>query len=207
MGKQSPRPPEFDLSFLQREVIDVAEKDEEQQLLTAAKRAAGVSNDLALWAAVNRPAKAGDTAALLHVLHRLHNPCLHASHLQAMQQTFPSFHLLSVSPQNLQQFHQACSAWEIDLITLDVSSRLPYQIKHTSISCALQRGIYFEVPIGKAFVDAATRRNTIAIARDLVRVSKGKNIIFTTGSTGWRGRGVADIINLYFNPISLVYKS
>ena len=40
---------------------------------------------------------------------------------------------------------ETCSSFEIDIITLDLSNRLPFSLKFGPVNLALQRGLFFEI--------------------------------------------------------------
>ncbi|GET04307.1 ribonuclease P protein subunit p30 [Rhizophagus clarus] len=86
---------------------------------------------------------------------------------------------------------------EVDIITLEMGSRLPFYIKHGPVGLAIERGVYFEICYAPAIRDSASRRQLISNAQSLVRVTRGKNIIITSGSTKSNElRGPYDIVNL-----------
>jgi len=39
----------------------------------------------------------------------------------------------------------ACANFDIDIITLDLSSRLPFSLKFGAVHQAVQRGVFFEI--------------------------------------------------------------
>ncbi|ESP00435.1 hypothetical protein LOTGIDRAFT_87019, partial [Lottia gigantea] len=85
----------------------------------------------------------------------------------------------------------------IDIISLNLSEKLPFYIRKQSINLALERGIHFEIVYSPAIRDQTLRRHIISNACDLVRVCKGKNIIITSGANKpIELRGPYDIANL-----------
>lgn len=96
-------------------------------------------------------------------------------------------------------FQVACSTLEIDLITFDFSSPKPafFPIKHGFVRQALDRGIFFEIVYSRSILDASRRRQAIMTGQALCRVTKGKNVIFTSGADNeWILRAPADAMNL-----------
>jgi ribonuclease P/MRP protein subunit RPP1 len=96
---------------------------------------------------------------------------------------------------------------------------MPFHLKRSSIGAALANGVVFEICYGAAVgaedvyaVEraagatgnsgnrgsvSAARRNLIAGARELLRVTNGKGIIFSSGASDLLGlRGPADVMNL-----------
>ena len=96
-------------------------------------------------------------------------------------------------------FQVACSTLEIDLITFDFSSPKPafFPIKHGFVRQALDRGIFFEIVYSGSILDSNRRKQAIMTAQAICRVSKGKNVIFTSGADNeWILRAPADAMNL-----------
>jgi len=55
-----------------------------------------------------------------------------------------------VNPTNEKLFQAACGTFEVDIISLDMSARLPFYLKHSTVGLAVERGIYFELCYGAA---------------------------------------------------------
>ena len=55
------------------------------------------------------------------------------------------YDLVAVQPQTERLFQLACGSLEVDLISLDLSRRLPYRFKPSMVKAALARGLHFEV--------------------------------------------------------------
>ncbi|WFC93777.1 ribonuclease P [Malassezia brasiliensis] len=99
------------------------------------------------------------------------------------------YDLLSVMPLTDTAFQHACitlselKPFSIDIITLDLaaSPRLPFHLKRSTVGAALANGVVFEITYGDALDpsretrDVSTaRRNLFSNARDLLRVTNGK---------------------------------
>lgn len=96
-------------------------------------------------------------------------------------------------------FQVACSTLEIDLITFDFSSPKPpyFSIKHGFVRQALDRGIAFEIIYGGSIMDTSRRRQAIITAQNICRVTKGRNVILTSGADSeWILRAPTDAMNL-----------
>lgn len=107
--------------------------------------------------------------------------------------------MIAVQPTTEKMFQVACSTLEIDLITFDFSSPKPafIPIKHGFVRQALDRGIFFEIVYSGSILDPARRRQAILTAQTICRVTKGKNVIFTSGADSeWILRAPADAMNL-----------
>ena len=53
--------------------------------------------------------------------------------------------MIAVQPSTEKLFQSACSNQDIDLISLDMSSRLPFYIKGPPVALAMSKGIFFEI--------------------------------------------------------------
>jgi len=112
----------------------------------------------------------------------------------AQSNLFSPYDIIALAPTTEGSFSLAClthtqpsplSAHVIS-VPLDVP-RLPFRMKHTMVRTALRNGAVFEIPYTSA-LDSAAKRNWWATAREVVRVTKGKGLIVTSG-----GMDVADI--------------
>ncbi|KAI9024757.1 ribonuclease P/MRP protein subunit RPP1 [Hyaloraphidium curvatum] len=110
---------------------------------------------------------------------------------------FSQFDILSIQPQTEKMFQQACSTLEVDIITLDMTSRLPFNLKHTTVGLAIARGVHFEITYSSSLRDANARRYLLSNAANLVRVTRGKNIIVSSqAQKALEVRGPYDVANL-----------
>ena len=119
--------------------------------------------------------------------------------LNAKNTILQSYDILSVQPMTEKTFQMACQSIDIDLVTFDLTSdRLPFQLKHGFVREAIKRGVYFELPISGAFSsDLNVRRNVLANAMAVSRITKGKNTIISSGtSSPALLRGPFDLYNL-----------
>ncbi|KAF6767580.1 RNase P subunit p30 [Kalmanozyma brasiliensis GHG001] len=118
-----------------------------------------------------------------------------------------SYDLLAVRPTNEAAFQHACltlselKPFSIDIISLDFGAqpRLPFFLKRSTVNAALENGVQFEISYGQAVSDDGTkaRRNLISGARDLLRVTNGKGVFFSSGATDALSlRAPYDVINL-----------
>ncbi|KAJ3292279.1 hypothetical protein HK104_005409 [Borealophlyctis nickersoniae] len=108
-----------------------------------------------------------------------------------------SYDLVAIKPLNEKLLQQACQTFEVDIISLDMGTRLPFFLKPPTINLAIQRGIFFEISYGAAIRDTTARRHLITNAAALIRVTKGKNVIITSeAQRAMEVRGPYDVINL-----------
>ena len=74
----------------------------------------------------------------------------------------------------------------VDIITVDLatSARLPFQLKRSLVLKAIADGAFFEICYAPALraqpVPKDARRNVIAGARELIRITNGKGIILSS---------------------------
>ncbi|KAL7749480.1 RNA-binding RNA processing protein rpp1 [Sorochytrium milnesiophthora] len=108
-----------------------------------------------------------------------------------------AYDLVAIRPMTEKLFAAACLSMECDIISLDFAQRLPFVLRHSVVNAALARGIVFEVSYSAALRDHNARRNIIANAADLVRVTGGKQIIMTSAAyAALQVRNPFDVINL-----------
>lgn len=109
-----------------------------------------------------------------------------------------SYDILAVQPETEKMFISACNNLEVDLISLDMSVRLPFPIRAGYLRAALARGVSFEITYGPMVADAAARRNAIGNARMLLRLALGKRGLIVSGAAEapWQLRAPVDVMNL-----------
>ncbi|TIB32852.1 hypothetical protein E3P84_02429 [Wallemia ichthyophaga] len=118
-----------------------------------------------------------------------------------------AYDLLAVKPTGPITFNHAClnmctpSPFAVHIIQLDLAahSRLPFFLKRSTLGKAIADGAFFEVCYGGALDggDDYARRNLIANVKELLRVTSGKGIIFSSCvSNALHLRSPGDIINL-----------
>jgi ribonuclease P/MRP protein subunit RPP1 len=82
---------------------------------------------------------------------------------------------------------QACSSLDVEIISLELWQRLPFKLKPAVLKAALSRGVFFEVCYAPALREPSARRHLFANAQALVRATRGRNIIVSSGAR-WAGR-------------------
>lgn len=65
---------------------------------------------------------------------------------------------------------QACTSMEVDIITFDLSKRLPFRLKPALLQTAVKRGVHLEICYAAAIRDEGLRRSCFANAL-------GKNLL------------------------------
>lgn len=109
-----------------------------------------------------------------------------------------SYDILAVQPETEKMFISACTNLDIDVISLDLSVRLPFAIRAGYLRAALARGVSFEIAYGPLVADATARRNAIGNARMLLRLALGKRGLIVSGAAEapWQLRAPTDVMNL-----------
>lgn len=119
-----------------------------------------------------------------------------------------SYDILAVRPETERMFQSACISLEVDIISLDLTSRVPFPIKAGYLRQALSRGISLEVLYSPLVADATARRNIIGNLRTILRLALGRRgrtggsasggglLISSGGEATWQYRAPADVLNL-----------
>ncbi|XP_030611787.1 ribonuclease P protein subunit p30 [Archocentrus centrarchus] len=133
----------------------------------------------------------------VRVLNRLTVVITDSSHFRPNAPENRRFDLLAVQPTTEKLFHAACMVYDIDIICVPVTEKLPFFFKRAPINGAIDRGVVFEVSYSAAIRDSTMRRYTIANAVSLVESCKGKNVILSSAAEkALELRGPYDITNL-----------
>ncbi|XP_070708504.1 ribonuclease P protein subunit p30 isoform X2 [Pempheris klunzingeri] len=133
----------------------------------------------------------------IRVLNRLTVVMSDASHYRPNAAEYRSFDLLAVQPTTEKLFHAACMTYDVDIICISVTEKLPFFFRRAPVSGAAERGLVFEVAYSAALRDATLRRYTVGNAVALVDSCKGKNIILSSAAEQpLELRGPYDITNL-----------
>ena len=108
------------------------------------------------------------------------------------------YNLIALRPVTEKGLALCCSSLECDLISLDLSTRLPFILKFKTVASALQRGIRFEICYSPGIARSSdARRNLISGATALIRATRGRGIILSSEAKSALGmRGPWDVINL-----------
>lgn len=133
----------------------------------------------------------------IRVLNRLTIVMSDSSHYRPTAPEYRRFDLLAVYPTTEKLFHAACMTYDVDIICISVTEKLPFFFKRAPVNGAIDRGVAFEVSYSAAIRDATMRRYTIANAIALVDTCKGKNVIVSSAAEKrLELRGPYDIANL-----------
>ena len=110
-----------------------------------------------------------------------------------------AYKIVALRPTNEKALALCCQSLECDLISLDLSVRLPFILKFKTMAAALQRGIRFEICYSGGVLGGGTeaRRNLISGATALIRTTRGRGIIISSEAKNALGlRGPWDVVNI-----------
>ncbi|KAI1491763.1 RNase P subunit p30-domain-containing protein [Biscogniauxia mediterranea] len=116
-----------------------------------------------------------------------------------------TYDILALRPQTEKAFQAAClNVLEASLISLDLSSRLPFYFRPKPCMAAINRGVRFEVCYSQVLAspaapppDARARATFIGNVTQLVRATRGRGIVLSSEARGVLGlRAPADVVNL-----------
>jgi ribonuclease P/MRP protein subunit RPP1 len=153
---------------------------------------------LRTWDALRVPAAEG-VLPRPRQLKRLTMVIEDVSHFHKLSPTYAGvagFDIVAVRPATEKAFMAACNNDAVDIISVDLSlPRMPYLLKPAIVLQAVKRGAVFEVCYRDAL--GSSRANFLANASSLVRASRGKGILITSGAkTALSFRGVYCVSNL-----------
>ncbi|KAI0881515.1 PHP domain-like protein [Annulohypoxylon maeteangense] len=113
------------------------------------------------------------------------------------------YDILALRPQTEKAFQAACltvSATDISIISLDLTTRLPFYLRPKPCMAAVNRGLRFEICYSRALAsgaDARARANFIGNVAQLVRATRGRGLVVSSEAVGAMGlRAPADVVNL-----------
>ncbi|KAK0257455.1 RNA-binding RNA processing protein rpp1 [Friedmanniomyces endolithicus] len=109
-----------------------------------------------------------------------------------------AYDILAVRPVDERTLQLACSSLDCDIISLDLTQRLPFYFRFKMLSEAVKSGKRFELCYSQGVLgDSAARRNLISNATQLIRASRGRGLIISSEAKATVGcRGPWDAINL-----------
>ncbi|OKL56737.1 hypothetical protein UA08_07735 [Talaromyces atroroseus] len=116
-----------------------------------------------------------------------------------MANLIPLFSIIAVRPTNEKSLLNACTSMDCDLISLDLSVRLPFHFKFKTVSSAISRGVRFEICYSPGITGSGmeARRNLISNAMSLIRATRGRGIIISSeAKRALAIRAPMDVVNL-----------
>ena len=129
---------------------------------------------------------------------------IESSSLDQLQSLIPSslvnqfYDLIAIKPSSQAEFSFLCNECRcVDIICIETQTRLPFEMRLKDIEHAVRRGIVFELSIASALRNPQSRRFLIANAGKISRLTRGKNIILSSGAASFlESRSPHDLANL-----------
>lgn len=116
---------------------------------------------------------------------------------QLASSSFTAYDILAVRPTTEKLFQQCCGSLEADIISLDLTSKLPFYLKLPQVNQAIERGVHFEIVYSPAIRNTTQRKYLISNALEITRATKGRNVFFSSeAEKAVDLRGPYDVSNL-----------
>lgn len=109
------------------------------------------------------------------------------------------YDLIAARPTDERTLQQACQSLDVDIISLDLTKRFERHFKFPMLGSALARGIKIELCYSQGILssDPLAKRNLISNATQLIRVTRGRGLIFSSEAKSVLGiRAPSDVMNL-----------
>jgi ribonuclease P/MRP protein subunit RPP1 len=109
------------------------------------------------------------------------------------------YDLIAARPTDEKTLQQACASLDVDIISLDLTQKFEKYFKYPMLGTAIARGIKIEICYSQALLssDPTAKRNLISNATQLIRVSRGRGLVFSSEAKSVLGlRAPSDVINL-----------
>lgn len=93
-----------------------------------------------------------------------------------------SYDILAIIPKNEKMFELACNDINVDIISINFEEKINFYLKKTLILSAVSKNIFFEIIYNGFILDNSKRAIFISNVLMLLEVTKGKNIIISSGA-------------------------
>ena len=93
-----------------------------------------------------------------------------------------SYDILAIIPKNEKMFELACNDINVDIISINFEEKMNFYLKKTLILSAASKNIFFEIIYNGFILDNSKRAIFISNVLMLLEVTKGKNIIISSGT-------------------------
>lgn len=121
------------------------------------------------------------------------------SHKVIHSENLKKYDIIAIIPKSLQAMQYVCNTLDVDIITFEPETKLPFKISRKLYRQAVEKGMFFELMYTPAIKDSTSRKNIISTAHTYHAVGKSKNIILTSNAENdFHVRDVHDVINLGF---------
>ncbi|KAF2266083.1 ribonuclease P/MRP 30 subunit [Lojkania enalia] len=109
------------------------------------------------------------------------------------------YDIIAARPTDERTLQQACMSLDVDLISLDLTQKFERHFKFPMLGSAVSRGVKIELSYGQGLLsnDSTAKRNLISNATQLIRVTRGRGLVFSSEARSVLGiRAPSDVINL-----------
>ena len=107
------------------------------------------------------------------------------------------FDIIAAMPHTAEAFACACSRKDLDLISLDASSKLDFILRPELVLSSIKQGVFFELRYSGALQSSTRRQYFISNTAALLRASRGRGVILSSGASNpLELRGHHDLANL-----------
>lgn len=135
----------------------------------------------------------------LKILHRVtvYFSTSDIAHKMVSSDNFKKYDIVAVIPTSKAALQHTCNALDVDIITIDISSKMPIRWNRKLYNMAAEKGMWFELPYALAVLDSNARRNLIEAGHLYHAFGKSKNILISSGAENpMQVRGPYDVINM-----------
>ncbi|KAK3208817.1 hypothetical protein GRF29_77g2100292 [Pseudopithomyces chartarum] len=139
------------------------------------------------------------TPSRLRILRRCNIFLTDAASNFRIPQLQQNYDLIAARPTDEKTLQQACQSLDVDIISLDLTLKFEKHFKFPMLGTAVSRGIKIELCYGQAILssDATAKRNLISNATQLIRVTRGRGLIFSSEAKSVLGlRAPSDVMNM-----------
>eukprot|EP00899_Mesostigma_viride_P020354 jgi/Mesvir1/2831/Mv13923-RA.1 len=94
-----------------------------------------------------------------------------------------NFDLVAACAGNEKAFDAACRNLDVDIISFDMTKRLPFRMNPASIAAAVARGVYFEICYSAALRGATERCQLFTNAQAILRATRKRGLLLSSGAS------------------------
>lgn len=105
------------------------------------------------------------------------------------------FDIVAVQPITEKAFQSIITNLDVDIISFDLQDRLPCFMKHKTLCSAIDKGIKFEIKYSD-FLNNQNRALAISNAKQIIRASRGKGMICSSGAKFSESGKLRNIFNV-----------
>ncbi len=97
-------------------------------------------------------------------------------------------------------FEQSCGDLNVDIVSIPLEEKINFNLKKNMIRAAINRGIFFEICYCEFIKDLQKRSVFISNVLSILDVTKGKNVIISSGCDNFLyHRSPYDIMVMYYS--------